>query len=844
MLNIKKNRAWQQRKFQRNPLCGNSLILAKIFGCGFILVFAGFLITLFGELLNEKITDNIFGGSLVLLSLFFIFWQIYLFGYNQLKNQRSKYSLVNFLQKPADFNTAGFLNWQALEIVWKTLLVAKKQKFAEPTSKVLLYNLLTDDLPEINFIFGRVLLSQQALQKSLKNYFQEIPVIGLEKLIEKAGQFAQKQKENLIYPCHLLLALASMEGFFKEFLRDNDLSEKDIENLVLWQAREQKQKQKAKKFWLWENLVSNSSMARDFASGFSITLDKYSIDLRKQIKQKGLRKIIGHKEAMERVERALIKQGQNNVLLVGEPGSGRKAVVEALCQKAFQGETPEKLDYKRFLMFNPSLLASRVTSKEATEELVDRCFAEATRAGNIVLVIDEFHQFLTEYSKPGAINISAIMARYLPLSNFQIIAITSFEGYRQILETNSALLSQFEKVEAPELSAGETLEFLETWVPFLEKTRQKFISYQALREIIALSAHYLKNAVFPEKALRVLDESIALIVNAKDKILLPSHIKTLLSQKTKIPLEDLAEKEKKILLNLEEVIHQRVIGQDEAVKQVAWALRRARANIQVDRQGPIGSFLFLGPTGVGKTETAKALASAYFGSEKKMIRLDMSEFQNSKDIARLIGSLDLQGILTTAVRENPFSLVLLDEVEKAHPNILNLFLQVLDEAWLTDGLGRKVDFSDTLIIVTSNAGAELIRQDIAQDKKLDLVRDNLLDFLLKQGIFRPELINRFDGIIVFKPLTKAQLLQIAYLMLSKISESLEQKGIIFDFSQEFCQRIAELSFSPVFGAREMKRVIQEKVENLLAGALLNGKIRRGCRVEIDSETFELKIEKR
>jgi len=294
------------------------------------------------------------------------------------------------------------------------------------------------------------------------------------------------------------------------------------------------------------------------------------------------------------------------------------------------------------------------------------------------------------------------------------------------------------------------------------------------------------------------------------------------------------------LLNLEKLIHQRIINQEEAVKEVSAALRRARAEVTV-RKGPMGCFLFLGPTGVGKTETSKALTEIYFGAEERMIRMDMSEFQNVEDIPRLIGSAKEKGLLTTQVRENPFSSILLDEIEKAHPNILNLFLQVLDEGFLTDGLGRKVDFKNSIIIATSNAGYQVILEALKTKVEWSGVKEKLLDYLFEKAIFRPEFINRFDAVVVFRPLTKENLLDIAELMLQKLKKNLKEKDIEFIITQSLKEKIVELGYSPIFGAREMRRVIQDKVENVLASALLSGQLKRGDRVEVEPEEFKLKI---
>jgi len=433
------------------------------------------------------------------------------------------------------------------------------------------------------------------------------------------------------------------------------------------------------------------------------------------------------------------------------------------------------------------------------------------------------------------------LSPYLHLPTFQIVAITTFSGLHKSIEQNPSLLSLFEKVEVSEVSEKETILILENMVPFFEQKYKKFITYPALRDIVSYASRYLPAIPFPKKAIDLLDEVMVYASQyIREQLILPEHIAKIVSEKTQIPVGEVEIKEREILLNLENLIHQRIINQEEAVKDISEALRRARADITV-RKGPMGCFLFLGPTGVGKTETSKALSEVYFGSEERMIRLDMSEFQAVGDIPRLIGSPGTEGLLTTPVRESPFSLVLLDEIEKAHPNILNLFLQVFDEGFLTDGLGRKVDFKNTIIIATSNAGYQIILEALKEKSIWSGVKEKLLDFLFAQGIFRPELINRFDAVVVFKPLTHKNLLDIAGLLLSKLKQNLANKDIEFMVTESLKEKIVEMGYDPIFGAREMRRVIQDKVEDPLAEAILRGDLKRGNRVEVEPEEFKLII---
>ena len=440
------------------------------------------------------------------------------------------------------------------------------------------------------------------------------------------------------------------------------------------------------------------------------------------------------------------------------------------------------------------------------------------------------------------VDISGLLSKYLKLPQFQIVGVCSYSGLHKNIAKNSTLLELFGKVEVPELSEQKTIRLLQRFALSLEKKYERITTYPALRDIVKLSAKYLPEGPFPKKALDLLDEVMVHSSRQPErKLILPKDVAEVISDKTDIPAGKMQRQEKEKLLNLEELIHKRIVNQDLAVKEVSAALRRARTQVTI-KEGPIGGFLFLGPTGVGKTETSKTLASIYFGSESRMIRLDMSEFQNVEDVERLIGSSEKQGRLTVPVRENPFSLVLLDEIEKAHPNILNLFLQVLDEGYITDGVGRKVNFKNTMVIATSNAGAELIWEDMEENKELNLIKKDLMGKLFEEKTFSPEFINRFDEVVMFTPLTKENLMDIAQLLLEDLADNMkEEKDVYLIITEELKRKIVDLGYNPKFGAREMQRVIQDKVENSLAEGLLKGDLERGDKVKVEPEEFKLNI---
>lgn len=825
--------------------------IQKTFLLFFAFSFFYFLyLLLFAAKSETGVLSFMFGISIIFLDLGLIFGIIDSFFESKLKNPVLKIDIAKAIESPEQYNLADFFDFETAKAIFESIKFSEKRNLPEINSSVVFYYLLLLG-QNFDFIFSRGLLDMEGIKKLLKEYLEKLPSdstrikqieygAGFQETILESLKIAQLKNHHKIKKGDMLCALAKKDEIFKKILIDFNLRAEDIENLVFWLESLEIKIKENKKWWEWKNLIKKASIARDWSAGYAITLDKFSVDITESMKRQGFPDVIGHQKEIETMERVLARQTNNNVLIVGESGSGRKSMIQALAIKSVLGESLPEVNFKRVVSLDIASLLARTINQEEAETILDRIFQEVAMSGNIILVIDDIHNFTGGLQRPGSIDISGIIGRYLSLPKFQIIGITTFEGLHKYIEQNASIIFTFEKIEASEVSERETLLLLENLTLSLEAKYKKFISYSALRELISYCAKYIQTIPFPEKAMNLLQEVIVLLNQNKEKILLPQHVAKIVSEKTQIPVGEIENKEREILLNLEDLIHKRIINQEEAVSEVSSALRRARARVTV-RKGPMGAFLFLGPTGVGKTETSKALADIYFGSEEKTIRLDMSEFQDVRDIPRLIGSPGQESLLTTKVRENPFSLILLDEIEKAHPNILNLFLQVLDEGHLTDGTGRKIDFKNSIIIATSNAGYQIILEAIKNNKETPEIKTQLLEFLFKEGIFRPEFINRFDGVVIFRSLNKEHLLQIAELSLQKLKKNLIEKGIDFKITQSLKEKIVELSYNPVFGAREMRRVIQDKVENVLAQALLSGNIKRGTAVEIDSEKFELKI---
>lgn len=842
------------------PLFKHSGILSQLFFYLFIISLAVVGFSFYGLILVIVAVKM----SVFFLLFFIVSLEIYLFTEFKIKRPKFEGSLSKTLLDGTNYNLAEFLSFQTCKIVEDAVALCKQKKLPVVLSEALFYTCIVQSQYAKILIF-RFGIDSRKLLEDLNNYLEKsrqksslepeskaenkkfslLFSESFEKVIEESAVIANERGKETIGEKEILVALSRRDEFFKKLLMEYDLKEVDVENVTKWLDAVEEKINERKKFWNKENLLRLGSLGKDWSSGFTVLLDQFSIDWRAVSSKHVLNELVGHKKEIEELEIVLSKSGLSNALIVGEPGIGKKSIIKALAQRCYFEQSLPDLNDKRVVELDMVSLLTRIQDPEKLETTIDQIFEEAVSSGNVILVIDKLDNFaLQKVQKPGAVDISGILGKYLSLPNFKFIGITSFDGLHRKLEESPAFLEYFRKIEVSEVSELETIKILQNLTFTIEQKYNIFIVYPSIREIVNLTSRYFPSTPFPKKAIDILDESAAYVKSLKEKVILPHHIAKIISDKAEIPVGKMEFKEKQVLLNLENLIHEKIINQEEAVKEISIAMRRARSGIS-SKKRPMGSFLFLGPTGVGKTETAKALAEIYFGGQEKIITLDMSEFQSISDIPRLLGAtspVEEQGLLTTPVREKPFSLVLLDEIEKAHPNILNLLLQVLDEGHITDGQGRKIIFTNTIIICTSNAGAELIFQEVESGKKVQ--RSELLDFLFEKRNFRPEFINRFDAVVMFHPLSKENLLDISQLMLTSLAKNLKEKDINLIITDSLRDKIVELSYKPEFGAREMRRVMQDNIENTIAQALLSDQIVKGDTIEISSENFEvIKIEK-
>ena len=639
------------------------------------------------------------------------------------------------------------------------------------------------------------------------------------------------------------------------------------------------------------------------------TLDKFSRDMTALAKQGKFDPIVGREQEIERIIRILSRRTKNNPCLMGDPGVGKTAIVEGLAQKISDGNVPDTLRHKRILSLDLSAMVAGSKYRGEFEERMKKALEDVKAAGNIILFIDEIHTVIGAGAAEGAIDASNILKPALARGEIQLIGATTLEEYRKHIEKDAAFERRFQPVRVEEPTEAVAVQMLTALKDPYEMHHRVRISDEAIAAAVRLSARYVTERFLPDKAIDLIDEAasclrlsaytaptsikelearIAELEREKETaikteefeqaaeikklqdglrtslkaakrawesthdsgeiVVTADNVAEIVSRWTGIPVQSMQEEESQRLLHLEEVLHKRVIGQDEAVKALAKAVRRGRVGLK-DPNRPIGSFLFLGPTGVGKTELSKALAEALFGDENAMVRIDMSEYMEKHSVSRMVGSppgyvgYEEGGQLSEKVRRNPYSVVLFDEIEKASPEVFNILLQVLDDGHITDGQGRKVDFKNTVIIMTSNAGA----RSIASPKRLgftsvetpeqsyEMMKKGLMDEI--KNIFKPEFLNRIDDIIVFHPLEKEEITRIVRLLTDVMAKRVkENMNITVSFTKKAIEKIAEEGYDKAYGARPLRRAIQSKIEDAFAEEYLLGNIKAGDKVSVGLKT--------
>lgn len=727
-------------------------------------------------------------------------------------------------------------------------------------------------------------------------------------ILETSVAFARQMGQQLVGTEHVLLAIAREGSCSATLLLSRaGVSMQDIVNDV----------SKA----LMGGTANAGTDNKDGGKENESMLSQFGRDLTKLAKDGKIDPVIGRQKEIERVIQILSRRTKNNPCLIGEPGVGKTAIAEGLALKIVSGEVPELLKDKKIYSLDLTGMVAGTKYRGDFEERIKKVIDEVKNAKDVILFIDEVHTLIGAGSAEGAADAANILKPSLARGELQIIGATTIEEYRKHIEKDAALERRFQPVMVDEPSQEEAIEILKGIKDKYEAHHKVKITDEAIESAVKLSTRYIGDRYLPDKAIDLIDEAASRVrlrsytapsdlkeledkkksveaeklsaVNAqeferaaalrdeerkldkeiKDKKenwhdmagkshdeVTPADIADIVSSWTGVPVTQLSTEESDRLLHMEDELHRRIVGQDEAVEAVSRAIRRGRVGLK-DPKKPIGSFIFLGPTGVGKTELCKALAAAMFGDENAMIRLDMSEYMEKHTVSRLIGSppgyvgYDEGGQLTEKVRRKPYSVVLFDEIEKAHPDVFNMLLQILDDGVLTDGQGRRVDFKNCIIIMTSNVGAKLISQKqkafgfAAGAKEFEQNEKEIKDAVMGElrNTFRPEFLNRVDDIIVFQRLTKENIKEIASRLLAVLQKRVEDMGIEVTFSDEAVSKIADAGFDDVYGARPLKRAIQSRIEDALSEEMLKGNVKKGgkyiCNVKDDKFVFDKAEEK-
>ncbi len=572
-------------------------------------------------------------------------------------------------------------------------------------------------------------------------------------------------------------------------------------------------------------------IGRDWATGFTPTLEHFSQNISLSIQAHGGHfHTQAHGDLMDTIVHGL-SQGPGSVALTGELGTGKTSLVYGLAERLLTGKDKE-LEHYQVVSLNASLILS--TDKRQLEGLVLTLFGEAVKAGNIILFLDDAELFFSDGL--GAFNMTQILLPVLQSRRLKVVAAFTPHEYQKLKANSQAVAESFTSVSVKEPDQATTMNILEDSALTLEARSKLLVTYDAVREAYRLSGQYMSDRAYPGKAIDLMEQAAPY---ATDKVLLATSIQAAVEKTMGVKAGAAQGAEASVLLSLEDKIHERMINQVQAVNAIASALRRVRAGVASPNR-PAGSFLFLGPTGVGKTELARSLAAVYFGDAHQMIRLDMTEYQQPSDVSRLLSDASgSSNSLILSIRKQPFSVILLDEVEKAHPDVLNLLLQLLDEGQLTDSGGRPASFKEAIIIATSNAGATDIIDQLNKGSKLEDFQRPLVDKLIQSGQFKPELINRFDEVVLFRPLNEDELMKVAELMLKEVNKNLSNKNISVELTEEAMKAIVKAGYDPQFGARPMRRVIQQAVEDVVATKILQGQAQAGTALKLDLQDLKL-----
>lgn len=774
-------------------------------------------------------------------------------------------------------------------------------------SEHILYGLIAEESSVSATLLGRYSIHMDDIRQKLKHVFGSgIPTQltpndltpRTKRILENSVYEARNLNHKYVGTEHILLSLLQeTDCYAVSFLQDFSVNPRELYQTCIKEITDMNN--------VDEQNINSEPFPKQSKKQGKAGVTEYGKDLTELAKENTLDPVIGRDQEIERVIQILSRRTKNNPCLIGEPGVGKTAIVEGLAQKIAQGEVPETIKDKKLVSLDITSMLAGAKYRGDFEERIKKVIDQVIGQGNVILFIDEIHNIIGAGAAEGAIDAANILKPQLARGEIQLIGATTIDEYRKYIEKDAALERRFQPVTVNEPSKEDAIQILFGLRDKYEAHHKIKITDEAIKASVDMSSRYISDRYLPDKAIDLIDEAASRVrlkaftppneikelenqikdINAEKAAAINAQdfegaakyrdkekeisqqleaatqewqekrgritgevgaedIAEIVSSWSGIPVKQLTETESKRLLELEKIMHQRIIGQDQAVSAIANAIRRGRVGLK-DPKRPMGSFVFLGPTGVGKTEVCKALAEVLFGDENAIIRLDMSEYMEKHTVSRMIGSppgyvgFEEGGQLTERIRRKPYSVVLFDEIEKAHPDVFNILLQIMEDGILTDSQGRKVDFRNTVIILTSNIGARLITEHknlgfvTQEDKERDEEQEKSAVLNELKSHFRPELLNRLDEIIVFHKLSKENIQQIARNMLNSFVERVRDLEVNVEYTDAVVEKISEIGFDPIYGARPLRRAITSKIENQLSEKLLDNAIKKGDEVLLD-----------
>jgi ATP-dependent Clp protease ATP-binding subunit ClpC len=667
------------------------------------------------------------------------------------------------------------------------------------------------------YALARLGIGKNETKQFLENRKDKVDAFEFE-VVDKDGKFTIAE---------FGFTLLHFDSDFNKLLKSKGVSAKDFKDTLDWVSRIQKRIREEERWWTKDKLYKIPSIGKNWSFGQIYYLERFGHSVyadNSYIHLGDKARLL--KEEIKVLESVLLKDRGSNAILISRESYLGREVIASLAQSILNGRVDSRLENKRIYMLDANMLLSVFEKRAEFEAMFSRVLVQAANAGNVILAITEFSDFI-ENARGLGVDVKDLLSEILTTSNLQVVALSNARGFHQSIETDLDLMRHFEKIVLEDLDTKTAIELVEDEAMVIEAKDNLFFTYQALKKVVESADRYFGEGSLSDKAIDVLTEVSAIASVQKQKLITDADVLDVVEQKTGVALGNLTRGEKRKLNEIEEKLKERVIGQDRAVATISSAMKRARTGVANPKR-PLGSFLFIGPTGVGKTETSKALAQVLFGEDEDMIRIDMSEYSGFGAVDKLIGTAEGNpGILSSRVREKQYGVLLLDEFEKADSSISDMFLQVLDEGFFSDGIGERVNARNLVIIATSNAGSNLIYE--AQKAGVDLKsqKQQIIDQLISSKIFRPELLNRFDDIVLFNPLNDKTLESIVAIAIEKLNSRLEDKGIDVEIDDVLRKYLVHVGQNKKFGAREINRVIQKEIETQIAEGLLDGIIEKG-----------------